>query len=386
MSKSERALVENLYPIVEATLQDKNKSKQLEKIISDYMGRNGEKLSSFGPTEQILLPKSEQQAIFKIFNLTEKQILDAKKQSSVIFDGQTMGYPFLLLMPLVARYYAINKDDAMTNVIVMYIAMFIYPLLFTKYFKHPPVKNVMAFTINNMQNKFKIKQTGSLQVTILETAQGAYNLHSKGIIVGNDWDIMQFVLAVRTRLNSMLKKIANEYYENHQQGNYLNLEMDIDDDDNYLEADATIYHVSNIVNKVANDLVISGPNYKIVQLAAKTNNVSVNSTRAYMDAILQKTNLDNISIVLESILNLYLESPSNRVDEINSNKFLIQSLDMYKRSNTNNKSINNIKTILNEWMESTDSVKKTSNVSTLNNFRKAIYTYFVMSIQMGNLR
>jgi len=96
-------------------------------------------------------------------------------------------------------------------------------------------------------------------------------------------------------------------------------------------------------------------------------------------------NINDIKLIIESILFLYMFDNKNKLEDINSDKFLLHCLDIYKRSNTTDENIIKIKKILDSWLDELGTYKKTQRLATINNFRRAIYTFFVMSIQYANM-
>ena len=191
---------------------------------------------------------------------------------------------------------------------------------------------------------------------------------------------------MRTRLNSFLKKIAREFYDNQKQGNYLNLEFESNDEDNYREADSSIHAIERIVNKTTMKLIVDGPSIKLITIAAKNNSVSVNELRNYLNTMIVGDNKKDITEIIESILFLYVYDDKNSIDDINSDKFLLYCLDIYKRSNVTDTNVLKIKKILDSWLDHLGTYKKTNRVATINNFRRALFTFFVITIQYTHAR
>jgi hypothetical protein len=244
----------------------------------------------------------------------------------------------------------------------------------------------MTYTINNLSQKFKVRQTNNLLEALADTAMGALNLHKDDLIKGTDKGIVDYVLSMRTRLNSFMKKIAQEFYKNQQEGKYINLEINNNDKENYREADASSYAINGIVNKVSLKLLVDGPPIKLITISAKTNQVSVNELRNYISRMIVTKNRDEINIVMESILFLFMFDSKNTIQDINSDKFILYCLDLYKRANTTDKNIIRIKTILDKWLTEAGIYKKTQRNATINNFRKALFTFFVLTIQYFNTK
>ena len=182
----------------------------------------------------------------------------------------------------------------------------------------------------------------------------------------------------------MIKKIAIEFYKNHKEGNYLNTELEVNEEDQFREADSSTYLVNRLSENVSLKLIIEGPPIKLINAAAKSNQVSVNELRNHITSMVNDSHKDDIKVVVESILFLFLFNSQNKAEEINSDKFLIYCLDIYKRSNTTDENIIKIKKVLDSWLDELDVYKKTQRLATINSFRKAIYTFFVMAIMYFN--
>ena len=120
---------------------------------------------------------------------------------------------------------------------------------------------------------------------------------------------------------------------------------------------------------------------KLVNMSAKIAGVSVNELRNYSNNLTNEEHKDQIRELCEAILHIYLFENQKRPEDIKSHQFLLDCLEVYKRSNSNDKNVNKIKAILDDWINDLDVYKKTQRVATINNFRRAIYIFFVLSIQ-----
>ena len=201
---------------------------------------------------------------------------------------------------------------------------------------------------------------------------------------GTDKGIIEFVFSIHTRLNSFLKMISKAWYDAYQSGNYLEGEYESDEEDSFREAESSMYAIEKIVDNVSMKLVIQGPPMKLISLAAKTNKVSVNELRNYLNTMIVSERIKEIKAILESILYLYLYDNRNSTNDINTDKFFLYCIDTYKRSNTTDENINKIKKILDGWLTELDLYKKTQRLATINDFRRALYVFFVLSIQYYN--
>ena len=385
MATKSKILITELYPKIEKGFSDKNNIKKYENALGSYIDKYSETLSAIGPTKKTLFTERDRLPVFQIIESTELEVKSIKsKVKNIPFANEVLDFPFNTVMALAIRYFSLTKDEKFLKNSILYLGLSMYPLIFAASFPYEPNENVMNYTINNLSNRFNIKKTGNLMMTIMDTAYGAYELHKKGIEEGNDADIVQFVLAVRTRLKALLKKIANEFYKNHEEGKYLNTELEINEDDKFREADSSTYLVNRLTDNVSLKLIIEGPPIKLINAAAKSNQVSVNELRNQVTSMVTNKHKDEIKKIIESILFLYLFDKQNTAEEINSDKFLVYCLDIYKRSNTTDENIINIKKILDAWLDELGVYKKTQRLATINSFRKAMFTFFVMSIMYFN--
>lgn len=382
---ADKVLVTDLYPYIEKAFSNKKNITEVEKIIGNYIDRNSDILSAIGPMKNISFLDRDRDPFYRIIGLSPKQVKDIQNKSKDIKkNGMIMSQQFNSVLCMMIRYFTIHKQDNMVRLTMLYLTLSMYPSVFHKYFKFTPNENIMNYTVNNLSNKFKLKQTSNLLTAIDDTGFGGYTLHKNDLVQGYDKASVQMVLSVKTRLNSFMKKISREFYKNHQEGKYLNTELEVNDEDSFREADSSMYAISRIVDKVALRLVIDGPPIKIVNMAAKTNGVSINELRNYVNTMLVNDNINEIKTIIESILYLYLFDEKNTIDDINSDKFMIYCLDVYRRSNTTDKNVVKIKTVLDSWLERLGTYKKTQRIATINDFRRALYTFFVMSIMYFN--
>lgn len=383
--KDDAILLKDLYPLVEKGLSKKENTIALKKAISQYLDRNSEKLTTIGPIHRVMFNDGDMDNLYKAIEVQPVTIKEIISRSPTIkSQWQIMNNPFNSAITMAIRYYKIHKNDEMVNALIIYLTMSMYPSLHFKYFKHGANEQVMNYTINNLSNKFKVKQMGTIYAALVDTTQGSYRHQEPRIVKGADVDIIAFIMDVKTRLNMLLRKIGNEYYINKEQNKYLNIDSDNYDEDNYHEADSNTFAVERMTNNVTLKLTVDGPNMKYVNIAAKMSQVSVSELRNYTNLMVTNEYREDIRTVVESLLFLYVFEGKNNVQEINSNKFLMYCMDTYKKSNTTDENIIKIKKILDKWLEDLGTYKKTQRLATINNFRRALFLFFVISIQMTN--
>lgn len=378
-------ITKELYPIVVKAFSDTKKVKDYQTVIAKYIDRNIDQLAAIGPMDIILFTELDRNNVFNIIGISPNDVKAIKDKST---DRKTkdnlIESPFSTLMATIIRYFDLKKDTKLLDLSIFYLTMSMYPFIYKRSFKYKPTETIMNYTINNLSEKYKIKQAGNLMNALIETSKGAYELHRKSIIDGKDRGYTDFVYAVKTRTSSLIKNIATEFYENYKNGKYLNVEVEYNDEDKFREADSSSYLIARTADNVTLKLIIDGPPMKLITMSASQNKVSVSELRNYVTTMVTNEHKEEVHQIVEAILTLYLFNDQNNSTEINSNKFLLYCLDVYKKANTTDETIVKIKKILDGWLENLGTYKKTQRVATINSFRKALFTFFVLSIMYYN--
>lgn len=382
MPENNSVLLTVFYPLIEKALINPNNVKKLKTAVSDFLDRNNEKLTTIGPTYKIIFSVYDMEKVFDALELTSHKIKEVIDSTPYLRNQKIITLtPYNVIMPLIIRYFRLKKDEDMAKTMLIYLTMSFYPLLHHKYFPYGLNENVMNYTINNLSNKFKIKQLGTIYHTLIDMAIVSDKNYSDALLRANDKDIVDYNLSLKTRMNMMLRKISIEFYKNKKNNLYLNTDTDSFEEDNYHEADNNTFLIDRITNNVTLKLMVDGPNSNLIKLSANYCQVSVNELRNYLNTMINTDNREEMKIIIESILFLFLFDSQNTSKDINSNRFLIYCLEIYKKSNTTDKNIIKIKKVLDSWLERLGTYKKTQRLATINNFRKALFTFFVCTIQ-----
>lgn len=380
-------VIDALYPKVKTVLTNKKNQDIFNSIVSSYVDKNIEKLSTIGPTKRIIFSDQDRMKVYNLVGLTPNQIDLIVKKCTTIKDNTNAANPFNILMVLLIRFFKINKNQKYNSAAVLYLALSMYSSLHPKYFKYEPNEQIMAFAINSMSEKFKIKQTGNLLQAIIETAVKSDDHYSQHLTRGNDRDLVDYILSIKTRLNGFMKNIANVFFKQHESKNYLNYETDNEDEDNFSMADSNSYVIARLSDAVVMKLSTQGPNSAIITAAAKINDVSVNNLRNTVDVICKdKDSKAEMKTLISAILYLYLFDANNNKEHIHSSQFMLYCMKIYKKANSMDTNVVTIKKTLDHWIDKYSAdYKKHNAVGTVGFFRKALYTFFVLSIQRTNL-
>lgn len=383
-------ILEKLYPTVEASLDNQVVDKQFKRLVGDFIDRNNEKLRTPGPLYLIPVTDMDKAAFFNLFQLDEKDIVNMVIEVTSKLNGSDFKYlrqnPLFWLLFCCVRFYTIKKDSKGLNTALAMYALAVYPSIFHKYFKYEVSRpGVMAYTIDNLTNKFIIKQQGHIFGALTFSIQQSYKFLQSGIIKGTDDEVIRFIQRIRNDQNSMIKKICDQYTKNHAKGLSINTALDTGDSgeiiDDYVNDTS---QVQSTVNAIVMPLITNGVNLKYVDAAAKMSQISTSEVRHYLSKIIVNEQSDNITKFIESILFVWLYDEKHTRKEINTTEFLLWSSRLFRRTNSNNENILNIKNILNEWGDMSGIHNKYAREASRINYKKAVFFYFILSIQYYN--
>jgi hypothetical protein len=377
-------LLHKLEPKINKALSSPSTVKQLETLIANYVDRNIEKLSTIGPVYRTLFLDDEFNKFYNVLNISPEEVKLILKESTYIKgQWQIMNNPFNSIITFCIRHFGIKKNEKMMNACVIYFTLSFYPSLHTKYFKYEPNKAIMDYTIENLSNKYKVKNTDTFYQALIETTMLCNQTYLKNIIKGTDKDITDYVHAYKTRLNSLIKKIAIAFYENESKGAYFNETEDSNDPDDFRSTENDSIIIEQIANSVVLKLATEGPDMKLITLSAKACGISVNELRnTCFNLCADNNNRTDVRFLVSSLIYIFIFENHKKREAVSSNDFYFFCMDVYGQANTTNKNVIKIKVILDKWLNMYSAhYRKTNRVGTLNNFRRALYTFMVFTIQ-----
>ena len=376
-------MVDSFYPQISKVFKDKKNVQEFVKVITKYIDRNTDKLSTTGPVKRTTFLDSDRNAVYDITQIKPDTIKMVAKKVVEFSRGVNSSDPFNITMVLCIRCFRMMKEEQARKSACIYLILSMYPSVHAKYFRFEPNENIMAFTINALANKYKLKQTGTLISALMETVLVCDEHYKSSLIRGNDKDLADYISAVKTRLNSFMKNIFNEFINQHNSGRYLNYDKENNDPDNFSKADSNTLIIERIATGITLHLSVNGPDPKCIMLSSKMCGVSVNDIRSTVISICKnKKNKEDMRKVIAAIVYDFLFDGENSEQDIHDMKFTLFCANMYKKSNTLDTNILQIKSILDSWLgEYSEAYNKTNRIATLNLFRKALYMFFVFTIQ-----
>lgn len=385
------------YPKIEAVLKTDAGKRKFNNIIGGFVSRNNAKLMTPGPQYMIPFTYEDKNEYFNLFGISETELAAVvKKTTREVNDKsnwrmfETNSIYFLFYHSI--RYATLTKDAKLLNSALIAMALSIYPLMFTKYFSKrdsasgkrtiiEPNQGVMQYTIDNLSNRFIVKKSNHIFGTLTYSIQSSWKFHEKDFANGSDQDAIRFIQRIRNDQNSLIKKIANAYFTNYKKGLTVVTQVDAYDDSINVDNVNNTNKVETISNKIVLAMLTNGVDIRICDAASQVTQISKLDLRNYINLIVNEKESEAMKSVVESILFMYLYTENHEPDQIRSKEFIAYALAVFKRTNSKDPNVVNIKKNLDRWATNTGIYRKFSRAATRVDYTKAIYLYFIISIQ-----
>lgn len=378
---------DSFYNRIADILKDKQRRELLIKIVSHYMDKNNSVLTYNTPSYRLYFYDTpDRELIFKLVNIKPEEIKDVLKKTSVGSSElknlkEMISNPFNIVMMLIIKYLHITKDKNATYFAIMYLVLSLYANLHFKFYRYEPNDNIMQFTINRVSNKYLFKQYGVISKALYATAETNHNSYANSFLIAdNDEDFLKYFVSLRSRLNNQMRSFFNEYMKDKNEGNYINRSSDDYDQENYKQLQNLSGEIVNFANKACIKFFSNSLNDQNVRLASK---IATCESVALKNTLLsvKENEREKVSILIRSILQVYLSDNNNELASVGTQKFLSYCMTVYTKSNTKDPSIITIKNILNYFLTNyCNKYNQTEREATKNNYRKGLYVYMVLLI------
>jgi len=381
-SDHSKLFLDELYPKVEYHLKQNSISMNLQRHIIKFIDKNSEVLYHNAPSKRLYFRDIDKEIVMKLCDFTPKEISNVIKKNEFIgTTWRTLNQPHFWILLLAVKFYMENKKEKEMYQTLVFLTLCFYSSIQYKYFRYEPNENIMAYTINNLSNKYDIKKFGTVFKMLFETCKGNHEFYINELKSGDDLGLRTYISGLRTRINSKIQNIFDEFEKVRKQGLYLNLDEENQDEENFHEMDNASFQIVKISEKVTLKILTGRIEEKLLRIAAQNNGINVNSLRTAVYNIIDKKNHE-VKDFIVLILQMYLITGKNEVKSISSKKFILECINTYSKSNTVDKTVLQIKSILDKWLiDCSEKYVKTNRVASKSNFRKAIFFYFIFIIQ-----
>ena len=370
-------------PTIEANF--KANKKKLKEEIMRYIDRNSNILYSVDLTERLFFSDDDRAIVYVSMGVREDQVEDAAAKSKDINTSfKVSSNPFYLTCTLMVREAILKNDSEMASMISVLMSCMMYSSMHSQFLKFDANKNIMTYTVNNLDNNFKFKKLGSLFALLEDNVQTWLNTYKSRFQKGTDNDLVYIINALQTRIKGKLRKIFNEFYKNWESGRYLNMDTSSYNEENYKLMDNNSYAVSRLSDKVYLNMIQKGINDTVVKYSITRSDTSYEKLRVILSDII-KNDGGEVVKVINALIEHYVHTSGNAIDTIYKGEFVSYMIKAYA-SNTEASSIKYVKATLDTWMTENSSrygnqrYGKTAMVA----YKKSIYMYFVYMINLNS--
>ena len=318
-----------LYPIVESVLSTSMGDKKFKDTVGKFIDKNNDKLKTPGPLYMIAFTDIDKAEFFNIFGISPDDVVKLVIEITSTINASDFKYlkqnPVFWLFLCCIRYYTIKKDVKGVNTALIIYSLSVYPSIFNKYFKYEVSSpGVMAYTIDNLTDKFIIKKQNHIFGALTFSIQNSYKFLQSALIDGSDKECIRFIQRIRNDQNSMIKKISDQYYKNQAKGLSIGTALDTGAEGEIIDSYTNdTSEVELTTRGIILPLLENGVNMNFVEAAAKISQISVSEVRFFMSKILIDEEFDSIEKFIEAILFVWLYYEKKTRREINSSNFLL---------------------------------------------------------------
>lgn len=363
-------------------------TQTLKKSISAYIDQNSEILLTFDLSRRYSFGDSDREVLYNAIKISETEWKTAVKQSKQIYQGNKIqSNPFYLASFLVARNYLMKKTDKEKNhgyaeMVITYASLMMYTSIHKGIFQYNANKQIMDYTIAHLNKNFRIRQMNSLYSFLSDNVKTVLNTYESRILKADDSDLAYVVDALWVRTKSKIQKIAQEYYRNHKEGNYLNADTDSYEEGDYHEIDNTSFIIDRLVNKTYTKLINHQYDSRLLKYSITQSDVSYQKLKNLIEDIIDGDS-GEARKVISSIIEYYTLQSGKSPDYIARGDFIVYMKTAYG-TNTEVPQMVQTKNQIDVWLSENMYKYGRANYgkTVRQSYRKSIYMFFVFLINM----
>lgn len=381
---------DTIYPKVEAVLSTPAGDRKYRNLVQKFIDKNSDKLHTPGPVYMIPFTDVDKEEYFELFNVTKEELLKPINEMTKLVNDKASWKllkqnPIFCLFYNCIRYYTLKRNNTGVNVSLAIYALSVYPSVFSSMFQYGANPDIMQFTIDNLSQKYLIKQAGNLFSTLMISIQNSYKFLRNAFVDASDTEVIRFIARIRNDQKSLLKNVANNYYDNYKKGLRVTTQNEVYGDNEMIN---DILNNTSVVEDTTRKIVISmitnGVDITRATAAAKISQISMVDLRLYLSKIVTEERTNELQKFIEAILFIYLYQEHHKPNEINEQRFLQFSLELFRRTNTNDVNVVTIKNLLQKWSEDTGVTQRFRRLASQINYKKGIFIYMILCIQYYN--
>ena len=388
-------IYDSLYPKINNALSSPANVRKIQEFFSNVKGNsnNFEALSMSVPYKSLFVHHKDEQKYFEAINLPSQEIMHAINTSPHIPKDSwfTVKNPMYMSLLLVAICFKNKKNEQMFKAVMQLWSIYMYKNVKSKYFN--PRKtgenalNCMNYTINRLSYKNDLKKYKNIEETInKKTEMFVKNWFEerKKDVTGKVTDevLCNMINDNHRRYDTLFKNFYSEFKKDLDSGNYLNVDQDIDNEDEYIESDNVSFMVEKNTQKVMNKFILTTyPNGKIIeQICEREPGCSVNNLRNMLNYIYDNHEKEFERLV-RVIIQIYLFEYKKKVEDLKTFDFELTMKKHYKGQSVDDKNLNEMKGLIDSIADNSGLTKRVTRKATQNDCKRGLMLYTVVYIR-----
>lgn len=389
MGKS-KLLYNNVYKKIEQSMSDKNNMRKVQKIFTDMVNMNNEALSASVPSKAVFTPMRLENKLFEIFDLDKKEILKLMNESPDVYDkAHTVRNPVYIALTLLVIYCNNVKNYEFMQQSMFILSLYMYRNIRSKYFARTTeaTVKVMNYTLSRLSYKNDLKKYGSILKMIAKKNEVFVNnwfIERKKDVTGEITDdiVCKMINDNHRRYSTAFNIFYAEFKKDSLEGNYMNVDQDIEDDETFIQSDNVSFMVEKASQKLISKLSLSAyPDALIIKhTCAMETGCSINNLRtivAYMYGEGIKQFEESIRIIIQT----YLFDYKKKTEDMKTPDFVLDMKTFYKKQTAKNVNLINLKDNIDSFIIKSGISKRITRAATLNDCKKATLVYILLFIQ-----
>lgn len=373
-------ILQNYGDDVKELVNNKTKFSTLKRYIERYIDQHSEQLNYIAPTKRLIFSREGNDGMLFLNSLgirPQEMTREIKSIKSVAKISDVIKEPVFVTLTLIIRQLIIDKREKEADLFLMYLTLGLYSSIQYRTFKYEPNENVVNYTLSRISNKFYFKQYGTVFKSLYQIALGLAANNNSTLVRDSDKDIIEYIMFLRSRISNTMVKFARELYKDIDEGNYINTVKDSTEEEDYYEVENLSGTIDNLTSRVTLAFTQQSVDRTIVRMAAQLSQVNYQFLYAIIQELKAKE-VEKFTRVVRNILIAYFKE-NHSMDSVGSRLFINETIKIYNKSNTSDKLILEIKSIMDYFLQNYSSkYNATEREATRIKYRKSVFIFIVL--------
>jgi hypothetical protein len=348
--------------------------------IEKFIDKNSSIMFEQGPSKHLLFANSDKDAVYEFTKIDPAEVKNTLPSIKNINPSwELLNDPFIILMTFIIRELEVQKKIRERDLVIMYFALKAYSARQKKSFPYEPNLQIMAYTINNLNDKFKYKALKNNYAVIKDIAFISHQTYTNLLVKGEDTMLNTYYPQIHSRISRLMNTIASEYYKTRDKKKYLNTVTTFDSElGGVLDHENSSALIASLAESTTSFFISNSINMQLVRNVSERNDIPYVSVYQTLKEMRKTESPDKIQEMLVAVVEIIYEADNAILARVCSKDFAITAIKQLSVSNSSSKPLiylkNELERLLNEYCSK---YAATQRPATKMAYRNALYTYLV---------